>query len=57
VMGGIKFPIAFFPIFDIYPDALWWGLVFGVGTALAGSILPAWSACNVKVAEVFAKVA
>jgi putative ABC transport system permease protein len=57
VMGGIKFPIAFFPIFDIYPDALWWGLVFGAATALAGSIVPAWSARTVKVSEVFAKVA
>jgi putative ABC transport system permease protein len=57
LLGGIKFPIAFFPIFDIYPDAIWWGLVFGAATALAGSILPAWSARTIKVAEVFAKVA
>ncbi|HLJ96336.1 MAG TPA: ABC transporter permease [Gemmataceae bacterium] len=57
VMGGIKFPIAFFPIFDIYPDALWWGLLFGMVAALAGSIIPAWSARTVKVSEVFAKVA
>jgi putative ABC transport system permease protein len=57
ILGGIKFPIAFFPIFDIYPDALWWGLVFGAATALAGSILPAWSARTVRVSEVFSKVA
>jgi putative ABC transport system permease protein len=57
ILGGIKFPIAFFPIFDIYPDALWWGLVFGAATALAGSIFPAWSARTVRVSEVFAKVA
>lgn len=57
VMGGIKFPIAFIPMFDIYPDALWWGLLFGAATALAGSILPAWSARTVRVSEVFAKVA
>jgi putative ABC transport system permease protein len=57
VMGGIKFPIAFIPMFDIYPDAIWWGLVFGAATALAGSILPAWSARTVRVSEVFSKVA
>jgi putative ABC transport system permease protein len=57
VMGGIKFPIAFIPIFDVYLDALWWGVLFGGITALAGSIVPAWSARTVKVSEVFAKVA
>jgi putative ABC transport system permease protein len=56
-LGGIKFPIAFIPMFDIYLDALWWGLFFGAATALAGSILPAWSARTVQVSEVFAKVA
>jgi putative ABC transport system permease protein len=57
LMGGIKFPIAFIPIFDVYLDALWWGVLFGGLTALAGSIVPAWSARTVKVSEVFAKVA
>jgi putative ABC transport system permease protein len=56
-LGGIKFPIAFIPTFDIYADALWWGLVCGALTALAGSLVPAWSARTVKVSEVFAKVA
>jgi putative ABC transport system permease protein len=56
VMKGIKFPIAFFPVFDIYADAMWWGLLFGGLTSLAGSILPAWSARTVKVSEVFAKI-
>jgi putative ABC transport system permease protein len=56
-LGGIKFPIAFIPMFDIYADALWWGLVCGAATALAGSLVPAWSARTVKVSEVFAKVA
>jgi putative ABC transport system permease protein len=56
VMKGIKFPIAFFPVFDIYADALWWGFLFGGLTSLAGSILPAWSARTVKVSEVFSKV-
>src|SRR5262249_22261476 len=55
-LGGIKFPIAFFPIFDIFADALWWGIAFGGLTSLAGSIAPAWSARTVKVSEVFAKV-
>jgi putative ABC transport system permease protein len=57
VMGGIKFPVAFFPKFDIYLDSLWWGLVLGSLTALAGSLLPAWSARTIKVSEVFSKVA
>ena len=57
LLGGIKFPISFIPMFDVYIDALWWGLLFGGVTALAGSIIPAWSARTVKVSEVFAKVA
>ena len=55
--GGLKFPIAFFPAFKIPDDALWWGLAIGSATALLGSLLPAWSARNVKVAEVFSKTA
>jgi putative ABC transport system permease protein len=57
VMGGIPFQIAFFAVWDILPDALWWGIVFGSVTSLLGSIVPAWSASRVKVSEVFAKVA
>jgi putative ABC transport system permease protein len=57
IIGGIKFPIAFFPIFYIYVDALWWGLLIGMATALIGSLWPAWNASRVNVAEVFAKVA
>jgi putative ABC transport system permease protein len=57
VVGGVKFPIAFFPAFYIPINALWWGFAIGAGTALAGSFLPAWSARSVKVAEVFSKVA
>lgn len=57
VLGGLKFPIAFFPAFLIPLDALWWGPLIGGGTALAGSLAPAWSARTVKVSEVFAKVA
>jgi putative ABC transport system permease protein len=57
VIGGIKFPIAFFPAFFIPPQALWWGPVVGCVTAFAGSIVPAWSARTVKVSEVFSKIA
>ena len=57
VMGGIKFPIAFFGAFYIPDAALWWGIAVGTGTSLLGSIGPAWSARAVRVAEIFAKVA
>jgi putative ABC transport system permease protein len=56
VFGGLKFPIAFFPAFLIPINAIWWGLSVGAGTALVGSVLPAWAACRVKVSEIFAKV-
>lgn len=56
-MGGLKFPIAFFPAFFIPADALWWGPVVGGIAALLGSIGPTWSACTVKVTDVFSKVA
>jgi putative ABC transport system permease protein len=55
--GGIPLPIAFFGKFYIAEAAPWWGLIVGAGTALAGSLVPAWSARSVKVSEVFAKVA
>jgi putative ABC transport system permease protein len=56
LLGGIKIPIAFFPAFLIPAEALMWGFGIGAITALVGSILPAWTACSVKVSEVFAKV-
>jgi len=56
VFGGFKFPIAFFPAFRIPLDALWWGPTLGGLTALAGSIVPAWSARGVKVSQVFSKL-
>jgi putative ABC transport system permease protein len=56
VMGGIKFPIAFFPAFFIPRSALWWGLAIGFGTSFLGSFLPALTARSVKVSEVFSKV-
>jgi putative ABC transport system permease protein len=55
--GGLKFPIAFFDVFLIPADALWWGLAVGAVAALVGSLVPAWSACRVKVVDVFSKVA
>jgi len=57
VYGGIPFPIAFFSKIFIADDALWWGPAVGALAAVAGSVSPAWSACRIKVSEVFAKVA
>jgi putative ABC transport system permease protein len=57
VMGGLKLPIAFFQAFTIPPEAIWWGLAIGFGTALVGSVVPAWNARRVKVSDVFSKVA
>lgn len=57
VVGGFKFPIGFFGAFYIPAAALYWGAGMGAMTAFAGSIVPAWSARSVKVADVFAKVA
>jgi putative ABC transport system permease protein len=56
-LGGVKFPIAFFPAFMIPAWALAWGPAMGCLTALVGSFIPAWTARNVKVSEVFAKIA
>ena len=56
LMGGIRV----FPGNPPYPvplDALWWGPLVGSVTAILGSLLPAWSARSVRVAEVFAKIA
>jgi putative ABC transport system permease protein len=55
-LGGLKFPIAMFGSFYIDPAALGWGASIGSLTALAGSLVPAWTARNVQVAEVFSKV-
>lgn len=55
-MGGLKFPIAFFPAFKIPLQAMLWGPAIGAGTGLVGSFMPAWSARSIKVAEVFAKI-
>lgn len=57
VIGGIPFPIAFFPAFFVPSDAFWWGMAIGSVTAFWGAFVPAWTARSVKVSEVFAKVA
>lgn len=56
-IGGLKFPIAFFAAFLIPDMAIVWGTAAGALTALAGSLIPAWQACRVKVTDVFARVA
>lgn len=56
-LGGVKFPIAFIPVFFIPSDAFWWGIGIGGCTALVGSIMPALSARKVRVSDVFSKVA
>jgi putative ABC transport system permease protein len=55
-IGGIALPIAFFGKFYVASEAPWWGLAIGALTALAGSIIPAWSARSVKVSDVFSKL-
>jgi len=56
VFGGLKFPIGFFSTFYIPAQAMGWGLAVGAATALIGSLVPAWIACRVRVAEIFARV-
>jgi putative ABC transport system permease protein len=55
--GGLKFPMAFFDTFLVPVRAIGWGAAAGAAAALAGGFLPAWSARNVKAADVFSKVA
>jgi putative ABC transport system permease protein len=57
VLDGITLPMGFFAKFFVASAAPWWGISIGAATALVGSIVPAWSARSVKVAEVFSKVA
>ncbi|MCS7305620.1 MAG: FtsX-like permease family protein [Thermoguttaceae bacterium] len=56
VFGGLKFPIGFFGTFYIPVRSLGWGVAVGASTALIGSLVPAWIACRVRVAEIFARV-
>ncbi len=57
LIGGVSLPIGFLSTFFVAQAAPWWGLSIGALTALAGSLLPAWSARSVKVSEVFSKIA
>jgi putative ABC transport system permease protein len=55
--GGVPFEIAFSPVFRIPEISLLWGPAMGIATALLGSALPSWSASQVKVSDVFSKIA
>jgi putative ABC transport system permease protein len=57
IMGGIPFPIAFFPAFKIPSEAYLWGPLAGAFASFAGSVFPALSARRVRVTEVFSMVA
>jgi putative ABC transport system permease protein len=57
MLGSFKFQIAFIGAFTIPKVALIYGPLLGMAVAFAGSIGPALAAKNVKVAEVFARVA
>jgi putative ABC transport system permease protein len=54
-MGGLH--IGDGPPFFVAPAAWWWGPSLGAATAALAGLAPAWGACNVRVAEVFSKVA
>ncbi len=56
-MGGIPFPIAWFAKIPIPLESLAWGPLLGGLCGLVGSLVPAWAASRVKVADVFAKTA
>jgi putative ABC transport system permease protein len=56
VVGGVPFPIAFFPAFLIPSWALVWGPAMGLLCAFVGSFVPAWQARSVRVSEVFSRV-
>jgi putative ABC transport system permease protein len=57
VVGGIKIPFAFFPVFFVPAQVFWWGPALGAATAVLGALVPAWNARSVKPSHVFAKVA
>jgi putative ABC transport system permease protein len=57
MLGSVKFQIMFFGAFFVPANALLYGPLLGMAVSLAGSIVPALSAKDVKVAEVFARVA
>ncbi len=57
LLGNIKFQIAFLGAFFVPINALIYGPALGLAVSFAGSIVPALHAKDVKVAEVFARVA
>jgi putative ABC transport system permease protein len=57
MLGNFKIQVAFLGAFAVPSETLIYGPLLGMAVALAGSILPALSAKNVKVSEVFSKVA
>jgi putative ABC transport system permease protein len=57
MLGNFKFQIAFLGAFFVPFNALIYGPLLGMAVSFAGSLFPALSAKDVKVAEVFAKVA
>lgn len=57
LVGNLKLQIAFFGAFFVPANALILGPALGMFVSVLGSIGPALSAKNVKVAEVFARVA
>jgi putative ABC transport system permease protein len=57
MLGSFKFQIMFFGAFFVPAKSIPYGMALGMAVSFAGSILPALSAKDVKVAEVFARVA
>ncbi len=57
LLGNVKFQIMFFGAFFVPMNALFYGPALGMAVSFAGCIGPAMAAKNVKVAEVFARVA
>jgi putative ABC transport system permease protein len=57
MLGSFKFQIMFFGAFIVPAKALIYAPLLGTAVAFGGSLIPALTAKNVKVAEVFAKVA
>ena len=57
LLGSFKFQIMFFGAFFVPMKALVYGPLLGMAVSFAGSVGPSLSAKNVRVAEVFARVA
>jgi putative ABC transport system permease protein len=57
MLGTFKLQIAFLGAFFVPVNALIYGPLLGMAVSFAGSIVPALTAKDVKVAEVFARVA